>query len=58
LRDNPQFAGVGRITLLQSLRTVRLTLWDEERQRLVSFGEAALFGKAALFEKTALTPVA
>jgi omega-6 fatty acid desaturase (delta-12 desaturase) len=47
LRDNPQFAGVGRITLLQSLRTVRLTLWDEERQRLVSFGEAALFGKGA-----------
>lgn len=58
LRDHPQFAGVGRITLLQSLRTVRLTLWDEERQRLVSFGEAALFGKAALFEKAALTPVA
>jgi acyl-lipid omega-6 desaturase (Delta-12 desaturase) len=26
---------------------VRLTLWDEERQRLVSFGEAALFGKGA-----------
>ncbi|MET4603647.1 omega-6 fatty acid desaturase (delta-12 desaturase) [Bradyrhizobium sp. JR4.1] len=47
LRDHPQFAGVGRITLLQSLRTVRLTLWDEERQRLVSFGEAALFGKGA-----------
>jgi omega-6 fatty acid desaturase (delta-12 desaturase) len=40
LRDHPQFAGVGRITLLQSLRTVRLTLWDEERLRLVSFGEA------------------
>ncbi|MBR0954258.1 fatty acid desaturase [Bradyrhizobium canariense] len=40
LRDHPQFAGVGRITLLQSLQTVRLALWDEERQRLVSFGEA------------------
>jgi omega-6 fatty acid desaturase (delta-12 desaturase) len=40
LRDHPQLAGVGRITLLQSLRTVRLALWDEERLRLVSFGEA------------------
>ena len=40
LRDHPQLAGVGRITLLQSLRTVRLTLWDEERLQLISFGEA------------------
>jgi omega-6 fatty acid desaturase (delta-12 desaturase) len=47
LRDHPQFAGVGRITLLQSLRTVRLTLWDEERQRLVSFGEARASQRSA-----------
>lgn len=47
LRDHPQLAGVGRITLLQSLRTVRLTLWDEERLRLVSFGEAALTSTAS-----------
>ena len=40
LRDYPQLAGVGRMTLLQSLRSVRLVLWDEERLQLVSFGEA------------------
>ncbi|MET4261252.1 omega-6 fatty acid desaturase (delta-12 desaturase) [Bradyrhizobium sp. S3.12.5] len=39
LRDHPQLAGVGRMTLLQSLRSVPLVLWDEERLRLVSFAE-------------------
>jgi omega-6 fatty acid desaturase (delta-12 desaturase) len=43
LRDYPQLAGIGRMTLLKSLRSVRLVLWDEERRQLVSFGEAALF---------------
>ncbi|GMO30518.1 MULTISPECIES: fatty acid desaturase [Bradyrhizobium] len=47
LRDHPQLAGAARITLRQSLRTVRLTLWDEERQRLVSFGEAAMISGTA-----------
>jgi acyl-lipid omega-6 desaturase (Delta-12 desaturase) len=42
LRHHPQLTAVGRITLLQSLRCVRLTLWDERRQRLISFAEAAL----------------
>jgi len=42
LRDHPQLAAVGRITLLQSLRCVRLTLWDEDRRRLVSFRRAAM----------------
>ena len=37
LRDHPDLRKVGRLTLLQSLRCVRLALWDEERQRLVSF---------------------
>jgi len=40
LRDNPQLAAVGRITLLQSLQCVRMALWDEKKRRLVSFGEA------------------
>ena len=34
------FAGIGRLTLLQSLGCVRLVLWDEDRKRLVSFREA------------------
>jgi acyl-lipid omega-6 desaturase (Delta-12 desaturase) len=37
LRDRPELAAVGRVTFIQSLRTVRLTLWDEARGRLISF---------------------
>ena len=37
LRDHPQLAAVGRITLFQSFRCVRMVLWDERRRRLVSF---------------------
>jgi omega-6 fatty acid desaturase (delta-12 desaturase) len=39
LRDHPELAGVGRLTLLQSLQCVRKVLWDESRQRLISFRE-------------------
>ena len=39
LRDHPELHGIGRLTLLQSLRCVRLVLWDEDQQRLVSFRE-------------------
>ncbi len=39
LRDHPELADVGRLTLLQSLGCVRLVLWDEGRKRLVSFRE-------------------
>ncbi|MDH3196165.1 MAG: fatty acid desaturase, partial [Hyphomicrobiales bacterium] len=38
--DYPQLAGAGRLTLLDSLRCVRLALWDEDRRQLVSFREA------------------
>lgn len=40
LRDHPDLRAVGRVTLLQSIRCARLKLWDEDRQRLVSFREA------------------
>ena len=39
LDDNPELREAGRITLLQSLKGVRLVLWDEETRRLVSFRE-------------------
>jgi acyl-lipid omega-6 desaturase (Delta-12 desaturase) len=39
LRDHPDLDGVGRLTLFQSLGCVRLVLWDEGQQRLVSFRE-------------------
>ena len=37
LRDHPELRDVGRLTLLESLRCVRLVLWDEEVGELVSF---------------------
>jgi acyl-lipid omega-6 desaturase (Delta-12 desaturase) len=39
LRDHPQLAAVGRLTLLQSFGCVRMVLWDENRRRLISFRE-------------------
>jgi acyl-lipid omega-6 desaturase (Delta-12 desaturase) len=38
-RDHPELAAVGRLTLLESLRCVRMVLWDERRRRLISFRE-------------------
>jgi len=39
LRDHPDLAPVSRITMMDSLRAVKLVLWDEARGRLVSFRE-------------------
>lgn len=39
LRDHPELAEIGKLTLLQSLKSVRLVLWDEARGKLVSFRE-------------------
>ncbi len=44
LRDHPSLASHGRLTLLDSLRCVRLSLWDEDRRCLVSFRDAASYG--------------
>lgn len=37
LRDFPELAQIGRLTLWESFRCVPLALWDEDRRRLVSF---------------------
>lgn len=42
LRDHPALKRVNRLTLIESFRCVRFTLWDEERRRLISFREARL----------------
>lgn len=39
LRDYPELKGLGRLTLFQSFGCVRLTLWDENSRRLISFAE-------------------
>ncbi|YBV98311.1 fatty acid desaturase [Phyllobacteriaceae bacterium JZ32] len=40
LKDYPELRDIGRITILESLRCVKLVLWDERNKRLVSFREA------------------
>ena len=40
LKDYPELGAVGRLRFWQSFKCVELTLWDEERKRLVSFAEA------------------
>lgn len=41
LRDHPELRAVGRITMGESFRSVRLTLWNEAQRKLVTFGDAA-----------------
>lgn len=40
LQDNPDLRDMSRVTLMESLRAVRLVLWDENARRLISFREA------------------
>jgi len=39
LQDFPELTKIGRLTLMDSIRSVRLTLWDEVERRLISFRE-------------------
>jgi omega-6 fatty acid desaturase (delta-12 desaturase) len=39
LRDHPELGQTSRLTIKESLDTVRLVLWDEDQKRLISFNE-------------------
>lgn len=39
LREHPELSAIGRVTLLESFKCVRLTLWDTVSRRMVSFRE-------------------
>ena len=39
LRDHPELARIGRLTLADSLKCVKLVLWDEARHDLISFAD-------------------
>ena len=41
IEDHPELASLGRITIGQSLKTVKLALWDEANRRMVTFAEAS-----------------
>jgi acyl-lipid omega-6 desaturase (Delta-12 desaturase) len=53
LKDHPQLAAVGRLTLFESLRSVRKVLWDERRRKLISFREIEIAQSPATFTGTA-----
>lgn len=40
LRDFPELADVGRISIAESFRGTKLALWDEKLEKLVTFAEA------------------
>jgi len=37
LRNHPELRDVNRMTLLESLRVIRLSLWDPKEHRMISF---------------------
>jgi omega-6 fatty acid desaturase (delta-12 desaturase) len=39
LQENPELDRIGRLTLWDSIKCVRLALWDESRKKLISFRE-------------------
>lgn len=39
LRDNPELGTIGRLTMWNSIKCVRLVLWDEREKKLISFRE-------------------
>ena len=47
LRDHADLAEAQKLTILESLKSVRLHLWDEASGRLVSFREARMMALAA-----------
>ena len=47
MRDFPSLQTVSRLTLTESLQSVRLVLWDEDRQRLISFADLAAVSSQA-----------
>ena len=47
LRDYPQLATTGRLTLLESLKCPRMALWSEEQRRGISFCEMRTIARAA-----------
>ncbi len=39
MRENPELGAIGRLTLWESIKCVRLVLWDESAKKLISFRE-------------------
>jgi omega-6 fatty acid desaturase (delta-12 desaturase) len=57
LRQHPELAQIGRLTLWQSFSCVRLVLWDESAGRLVSFRELRKVRTAAMARRNQPIPM-
>jgi omega-6 fatty acid desaturase (delta-12 desaturase) len=44
LRDNPELTAISRLSIAESIRSARLSLWDEVQQRLISFRQLHALG--------------
>tara|TARA_X000000950_G_scaffold289319_1_gene411934 strand:+ start:5835 stop:7157 length:1323 start_codon:yes stop_codon:yes gene_type:complete len=42
LRDYPELKEINRLTIRDSLKTIRLNIWDDDKNKLVSFRESGL----------------
>ncbi len=42
IKDHPELKQIGRLTLWDSFKAVKLTLWDEEQRKLISFRDLSL----------------
>jgi omega-6 fatty acid desaturase (delta-12 desaturase) len=56
LRDHPQLATVGRLTLLESLQCLRMALWNEEQRRGISFREMRAIARAQAYVSPRSSP--
>jgi omega-6 fatty acid desaturase (delta-12 desaturase) len=56
LRDHPQLATVGRLTLLESLQCLRMALWNEEQRRAISFREMRAIARAQAYVSPRSSP--
>jgi omega-6 fatty acid desaturase (delta-12 desaturase) len=45
LDENPELQHVTRVSIWEGIKTLRLSLWDEDSRRLVSFREARGLGR-------------
>jgi omega-6 fatty acid desaturase (delta-12 desaturase) len=52
LHDHPELKDVGRITMAQSIRCVRFTLWDEARGKMISFRQLRALQRIASQQRT------
>ena len=47
IKDYPELKSIGRLTIWESIKCVRLTLWDEAQRRMISFRDFSRLSQAS-----------